>query len=511
MEGKISSNTQEKNPKVVVVPPAVETLLEIDSKESYWPEDVKNNESLKKEAEARKKALESMDKITKNIPADLEIAEALGSGVINTDDLSEVYRSLTELFQSDPLNSRLILYLPFELLPPTNWSLQRPELMVAAENFTKMYVQKWQELLSVGDVRENFSEGDVLELELRGEEELERVVKAAHLIPKLVEKGLLSVQDVLALIENNPDTMLEGSVIDVLPVLVDMGFMTQDELDQAIESYDVDLNYRKPKVVPEYKVTENRAKWLQDKDLPVTMNQNSAELIDKPFEDREWLIQDDVEEIQRAVESIQSNSELSRFIYPVSILFGSRIKGYGDIDADIDIAIFVRPEVKFGERNKLKEMLSQTFSHDKIKGKVVEFWIENMGEKFGIFDFEDSDSTLADSSWAHVLFEGSWIGDEIAIKELYKKLLSEFLYSKDKIVIGGDARTIWLEEMEKDTLQYRLMHKGYTRLFPKQGGIQTEHSGRIDGRSAFYDSGYRRLATKLYLSKVFLPQLEKTE
>ncbi len=53
------------------------------------------------------------------------------------------------------------------------------------------------------------------------------------------------------------------------------------------------------------------------------------------------------------------------------------------------------------------------------------------------------------------------------------------------------------------------MHKGYRHFFPKKGNLETEHSDNVDSDSAFYDSGYRRLATQLFINRVFLPQLSK--
>jgi hypothetical protein len=57
--------------------------------------------------------------------------------------------------------------------------------------------------------------------------------------------------------------------------------------------------------------------------------------------------------------------------------------------------------------------------------------------------------------------------------------------------------------MERDTVLYRLLHKGYERYFP----IQSPYAGAtaIDGDSAFYDPRFRRFATELYLGRVFLP------
>jgi len=108
-----------------------------------------------------------------------------------------------------------------------------------------------------------------------------------------------------------------------------------------------------------------------------------------------------------------------------------------------------------------------------------------------------------------VLLEGAWCGKKEAIKELYEKLLPGFLHSQDKKIADIDARKIWMKELERDTLQYRLLHKGYARLNVEQGGIKTKNGNDIDKNSMFWDSGYRRLATKLFITKVFLPQLEK--
>ena len=91
---------------------------------------------------------------------------------------------------------------------------------------------------------------------------------------------------------------------------------------------------------------------------------------------------------------------------------------------------------------------------------------------------------------------------------MYEKLLPGFLYSQDKKIKDTDARKIWMRELERDTLLYRLLHKGYARLNTEQGGITTRNGNDIDQNSMFWDSGYRRLATKLFITKVFLPILK---
>ncbi len=75
-----------------------------------------------------------------------------------------------------------------------------------------------------------------------------------------------------------------------------------------------------------------------------------------------------------------------------------------------------------------------------------------------------------------------------------------------KDIISQNARTIWLQEIERDLLQYRLMHKGYAHARPEVSSFNSEHSSDIDSNSSFWDAGYRQVASQLFVNKVFLPQ-----
>jgi len=199
---------------------------------------------------------------------------------------------------------------------------------------------------------------------------------------------------------------------------------------------------------------------------------------------------------------IVTDSDLKKYLMPVIILFGSRIKGYGTQSADLDIAVFVRPDIPFEDRPNMQKHLKKILSGEKIQGKALEFWLTHEGSVLRIQDFPDADAALGDSTLTHVLFGGVWCGMKESSHELHEKLLVPYLYATDQ-----KKRKVWLEEIERDTLQYRLMHKGYERFFPKQGGMCTQNPDMIDSKSMFWDSGYRRLATKLFIKKVFLPQL----
>jgi predicted nucleotidyltransferase len=228
--------------------------------------------------------------------------------------------------------------------------------------------------------------------------------------------------------------------------------------------------------------------------------------LDSNFAESKELLQSETAALEQLIRAIGDHPELSQHLYPTVILFGSRIKGYGTSTADLDYAVLVKPGTSETARAQIQALLQQSTSQS-ISGKAVEFWLEADNDKLVVKDFNSPDVSLADSTWAHVLFEGVWYGDKSAIEELHEKLLTSYLYSQGKKYGTRDARHTWLEEMEKDTLQYRLMHKGYARYYPKQGRLATAHSKFIDGDATFYDSGYRRLATKLFVRKVFLPKL----
>lgn len=224
-----------------------------------------------------------------------------------------------------------------------------------------------------------------------------------------------------------------------------------------------------------------------------------------PYEERIRNNSGNIEAVNSIVEKIKADKELLSLIYPVSILLGSSTKGYATSSADLDIAVFVRPNISFEKRNSLQSLLQKTFDYDKIKGEVMEFWLEETDANLSIRNFRNPDTKLGDSSLAHIL-TGMWCGDKDSVKELFKELIPSYLNAEGKDILGVEAREVWIEEIIRDVLQYRLLHKGYEKMFPKEGSNTNEF---VDNNGYFYDSGYRRLATKLFLNRVFLPNLSK--
>ena len=607
----------EKTSSVVLIEPAMETLF-ARSKESLWPLEILDDPDLIVQAEMRQKLHAKLNTLFQQMSDPVtEVTVAVHMGEVRPRSIAELYDLLTAFLDVDPHHRRLVLYLPFELIPSKKWRPPFEKLRISSDRFVRSYMKHWRELLGETDVRANFADGNILEKELAPYGQ-PLVRKAAHLIPQLVKKGLVSVAEVTALMDGATSDVLKDSIANALATLTpttakivceakkEFGRDWLKNLPKEIafelkkldmrEALDISRNMPPARITWERRNNEDVligvyaeriaetiiAEQSQWKNLPPLLYDNSPTItwlavirgvrmavekltgsdlakarhvcvnfmlcIQKNWRD-DLQIWDELEtvlsywihlgiiaeadflrfgfeipkldaefsktgplvmeiaEFKGAIESIAQNPELSRLLYPAAIFFGSRLKNYAKRNADLDAAIFVRPGVPEKERAKIRHILAQLFSSKNVGGKVVEFWLEAEGEKLRVRDFPDPDVFLADSTWVHLLLSSVWLGQEEMLEELYTKLLPGFLYSAGKTFEGRDVRTLCLEEMEREVLQYRLMHKGYRRFFPPQGGIDAGAKG-LDPASVFWDSGYRRLATKLFISRVFLPQLK---
>ena len=215
--------------------------------------------------------------------------------------------------------------------------------------------------------------------------------------------------------------------------------------------------------------------------------------------DLESTQNDDItKEVDDLNEKIKSNEELFRILYPVGIAFGSRVKGYAKLTADLDIAVFVRPGVPWTEKSKIYKTL----------GKVTEFWLEEKDNDLVVRSMPLEENNVAEKDWIHIPLQGIWLGEPSQIRYLQQKFLPRYLNSTNRT-----ERTTWLRQLELEALQYRLMHKGYARFYPVNTAdtATAKYSYLIDSDSVFWDSGYRLLATKLFISRVFLPKMKDLE
>jgi hypothetical protein len=648
MHNENIENRWESKREISLDPPAVESFLDPARAAEAWPESIANNEVFLEQIKTRKEINECLDSVLTRLPRpDISLEDAIKQGHIDEEQTAKLYNSLNELLRSDDYK-RLALYLPFEFLPNKTWRPSTEKLQLASDQFRKTYMKSWKSLLSTHDVRANFVDGDVLEVEQRTGD-LPRVVKAAHLIPKLVENGLLEVQDAIELMEESDDQTLKDSIADTLPVLANMGLISEKEIELMEKSKDrlvnnmtriIDSNMKAKEQPSEMAsktitlssvqkelndefshidtqdygdITKKREAWLKQKkrqetieslgndigaaiikndftdqalagflssEANVASQQALAEGIRKtiesialadpekaqtiyakykeiliklwetdkpearetlsktfrqlhqlgivddkqlaelninmpklagPFSENLKLMEKEMRDLQGVITSIESNPELSGLIYPAALAYGSRLKGYGAQKADVDFAVFVKPGASFSDRTKLQELLKETFAKQKIQGDIAEFWLEQKQNRLEIIDFAKPDVSLGKNYWTHILFGAAWEGNKDVMRQLCKELLVPYMYDVSKTIHGRDARSLYLEELERDTLQYRLMHKGYEQFFPPYGGIHTPHLESIDGKSMFWDSGYRQLATKLFLNRVFLPKIPVAE
>lgn len=635
---ELSTLQKTRSDNFIVIPGASELLLHVDIKNNPWQKNILNNRHVALERTLRNSLSKTLDVIFTSVPfVEMNLITALDQKILPVTTVTNLFVQFSELLEMDTYTKQLVLYIPFELIPEKAWSKTYPELESSINLFTHTYVKKWRELLNQKVPRANFVDGDILEYGMY-DNGLPLVVKAAHLIPFLFQKQLISFSEILELIETTSDTVLQESILDTIPVLFSMNLVTSKMIQQMLSSkntllrntciiakqsvYVSDCNqslidFRNKLITAfasikdEYEqqlgtCSESRRVWKKRADekkeiektarvasetlignvhrthdlkkfvtentdivsqkLAVSVIRNLVEqfalsgnitiaetlkhdfsgyiqtleenevielkdlletlwyrwysigliseselathdlkpaqlLSGNTVQDRYWY----TEAVQLATlcETIASNSQFSDYLYPVCIMYGSSVKGYADKNADIDIAVFVKPHVPFSKRSHVQNILSKLFV--KTNGKALEFWTKKTANALVIQDYNIEDRSLGQHVMSHVLFHGIWCGEKKTIQTMFQDLLPHYLYEQNTMYYGHPIREAYVSELERDALQYRLMHKGYYRFYPNQNPLSTYDAKDIDGDSAFWDSGYRRIATKLFVDKVFMP------
>jgi predicted nucleotidyltransferase len=649
MLGEKREPRNEQREKITNVPPAMESFLHPREVSSAWLKPLMKDVKFVAQLESRLQLNERLDAVLSHLSRpDVSLQQAVLEGEVMEKQAADLFTSLSALLEDGSDYERIILYFPFELLPNVTWKPASAELASSAQRFREAYMQAWNDLLFSHDVRANFVDGDVLDVESR-KGDVPRVVKAAHLIPKLIENGFLDMEDVFELLETTEDDVLRQSIADTLPVLADEGVLREFMLvrlesinDTHVRDVAAKLSFsskKEPERMPMEKnlvtaakiqrklssdfaeidaetysdVTNNRAVWLRkeakrkaiesvgdvlgiamiddamgddvveqliadDEDLSGKLafvegvrgaiessaqhdQQRAQELYEKyreallalwkqdapevrealqktfcrlhglslvadeqlhvlgiavpdlggSFSENAKGMQKELLEIKGAIASLEKNAELSKLIYPLVLVFGSRVKGYGTGSSDIDLAIFVKPGTAPSEHVKIQAGLRQLFPYEKIGGDVVQFWLKKTDAGLCVDDDTGvHDLYIGQSEWVHELFLSLWEGDAELVNTMRQQLLIPYLAEQEKKIHGRDARRMYIEQLERDLLQYRLMHKGYERFFPTFGGVHAPHADQIDGKSMFWDSGYRQTATRLFARSVFLPKASRS-
>lgn len=469
----------ESQKQIVTEMPVSELIFDTQKIERIWSIEC-NNPQFVEQIESRKKISESVTNAFDKLSSPtITIQEALGTGELTTEQTTNFYNSLSDILEDNDYQ-RLALYLPFEIFPNKSWITGDRELNKSIDRFEETYLGVWYNLLNIQDMRANFVDGDVLESDARPSDP-PRIVKAAHLIPWLVMRGMIKIDDI-SIIMDNADPVLKRSIADTLPILDNLGLLSTDEKDHLFK---IKSSTPAEEIGQPLYISEGRKKWLETKDLDnntsrpdKNINKSSLPQLSGPFSDNLEKMSTQVEDINNRISTCTQIDGL----YPIAILGGSRLKGYGDINSDIDVCMFVKSDLSSEDEVQIDDNFIG-YNLNKIK-------LENDGK-------------LADpkENWVHELFNTAWVGKNEAIISIQQKLIPEYFYEQDP-----DIRASCIERLEQDLLQYRLMHKGYARHYPVYSE-RLPNDQEIDGQSAFYDSGYRQIATKLYIDKVFIPKI----
>lgn len=210
--------------------------------------------------------------------------------------------------------------------------------------------------------------------------------------------------------------------------------------------------------------------------------------------------------ITDASKRIQEDHLLSQALYPIFLVFGSRLKGYADKNADYDAAMFFRPGAKPEDREQILSRLTQLAPKIGRMDKLLEYWMTEIDGKLEFRQLPENPLAIGPEQ-VHFFLGGAWISQGSEYTRIYEEILWKYL---DMSRLGDQkeaTRSELLGRIELDVLQYRLLHRGYRKLYPRTERQGTQYSTLIDWESDYWDPGYRRIATQLFLSRVFLPDL----
>lgn len=222
--------------------------------------------------------------------------------------------------------------------------------------------------------------------------------------------------------------------------------------------------------------------------------------------DLKSLVSRDLATLVRASEKIKKHPELSSAFYPILVALGSRVKGYG-LNSDLDAAIFIKPEIKLIDRYRIINLLRQQIPEIATLNKMAEFWMDEQNNSLKFRLPEGDIFTVSGPAQIHFLLEGIWIGDNETVRKLTRVILGKYLDLTRFHGQKDEVRMHFLRRLEMDTIQYRLLHKGYRLFHPQTTRPSGKHESLIDGQSDFYDPGFRRIATLIFLNRVFLPDM----
>ena len=587
LENQYSAGEAERQPRFVLRPPLHEVLSSPALADDAFMFDEPQRKALQEQVRLRSELAGFTNGFISQLPSPtMELQEAMTLGYISAADLAELYARMSELLR-DETATRVVLYMPFEWLPGNDANPDDEALRCATDEFREAYVDAWWSLLREHDARVHYDDGDMrLDVD-KNPDELPQVIKAAHLIPFLLKKGIISESDVTYIYDGTNSDVLRGSIDDAMTVYShrnDQRVDAQTQMPTAPEelhAYHADqLRYMHEE--RDAGASPQRLEWLQKVAFETTVKAMSVHLdlegASEYMNSLDELEQStgcvalgriaetaiDSDERQHAIsllldrgstsmkyysmtlrrlarvqlvkgadlavrgiavprlhgdlsrnldigsremkvlcdftQAVRDDTELRQQLYPVVLIGGSRLKGYGDEHSDVDVTICMRPGADESRRTELLDKVMPLLGGE----KPHEFWLEEAGQGLAIRLLDTDDQFVGNDHWVHTLFGSAWVGDEATIRDMRSRLLPRYFAEQQYGETNMPLQPAYRKRIEKDVLLYRLLHRGYAHQFPVQGQ-NIPYAELIDGNGVFYDSGYRQLATQLFIEKVFVP------
>jgi len=424
-------------PKTSQVSP-IELFKNPDQIRGIWPELVASNPEIITQAAERTQQAELISNVLDMLPnPSMKLSEAIDAGIITEQQAGDMYNAISDIIGNDDYK-RLIYYLPFQIMPDVSWQPETVNLSKNIDDFKTAYMTSWLDLLHTSEIRANFVDGDVLEVEQRITEP-ERAIKAAHLIPEMVKCGMLNIMDVLELLEAARGHLLEHSVYEALTAMTEMNQLPFNIMESIRPPKSKTTNTGDADI---HEPTENRKKWIAKTEqqnliyesavqiseyignetilykslqrLPADLDddvrsqiiieslaiaieeaaQDNIEIAKSIYEKNQHILADfansasddiaeafeksmrklyrlgvvNVDQINSAginitdlagsftnntanmgpeiskTLDILASPDISRYVYPVALVGGSRVKGYSKKTSDTDVSVFIKPE-----------------------------------------------------------------------------------------------------------------------------------------------------------------------
>jgi len=215
----------------------------------------------------------------------------------------------------------------------------------------------------------------------------------------------------------------------------------------------------------------------------------------------------DFQFLLEAAVRIKADPALSAELAPLFLALGSRVKGQAGLATDFDGAVFWGPGAIWENRDAAFKRLYEAIPELRKIDKLLEYLLEDRGGRIWFRQPLEEIDTVMGARELHFLLNGVFIGDSSGFMALNKEICGRYLNLARFGEQKEEVRTSLLRQVEIDTLQYRLIHKGYSKFYPCQREESTSNSGLIDWKSDYWDPGYRRVASLLFVSRVFLPDL----